>query len=71
MGRGLLMEVRSSLNKKGSNETEAYLRRLGGVALAAWTIVGIIERYGLMELWEKQQFILCCDPFILTPPVRP
>jgi len=31
MGRGLLMEVRSALNKKGSNETEAYLRMLGGL----------------------------------------
>ena len=31
MGRGLLMEVRSALNKKGSNETEAYLRLLDGL----------------------------------------
>ena len=31
-----------------------------------WIIAGFIEWYGLMELWEKQQFILCCDPFILT-----
>jgi len=31
MGRGLLMEVRSALNKKGSNETEAYIRMLSGL----------------------------------------
>ena len=31
MGRGLLQEVRSALNKKGSNETEAYVRLLRGL----------------------------------------
>ena len=31
MGRGLLMEVRSALNKKGSNETDAYIRMLQGL----------------------------------------
>ena len=31
MGRGLVMEVRSALNKKGSNETDAYIRMLQGL----------------------------------------
>ena len=31
MGRGLIMEMRSLLNKKGSNETEAYLRLMSGL----------------------------------------
>jgi len=31
MGRGLLMEMRSALTKKGSNETEAYLRLMEGL----------------------------------------
>ena len=31
MGRGLLMEMRSALNKKGSNETDAYLRLMEGL----------------------------------------
>ena len=31
MGRGLLMEMRSSLNKKGSNETDAYLDLMEGL----------------------------------------
>ena len=29
MGRGLLMEMRSTLTKKGSAETEAFLRQIG------------------------------------------
>ena len=31
MGKGLIMEMRSALNKKGSNETEAYLRLMQGL----------------------------------------
>ena len=31
MGKGLLMEMRSTLTKKGSNETEAYLRLMRGL----------------------------------------
>jgi Leucine-rich repeat (LRR) protein len=31
MSSGLIMEVRSALNKKGSNETESYIRMLSGL----------------------------------------
>jgi Leucine-rich repeat (LRR) protein len=31
MGRGLLMEMRSTLNKKGSNETDSYLQLMEGL----------------------------------------